>query len=74
MVSDLYIDQAEPADFTLSQAFRQQARATSEMAIRTGRTPCFHFNGSPESGVLAGLNRYADRYNVRPVIDLVPFE
>lgn len=71
-VSREYVAQAKPANFTLNQAFRNQARATFEVAIQSGRTPYFQFDGPPGPGVLQTLSRYADRYGIEPVIDLAP--
>lgn len=71
-VSSEYVAQAKPANFTLNQAFRNQAKATFEVAIQSGRTPYFQFDGPPGLGVLQTLSRYADRYGIEPVIDLTP--
>jgi hypothetical protein len=71
-VSAEYIAQAKPANFTLNQAFRNQAKATFEVALQGGRTPYFQFDGPPGPGVLPTLCRYADRYGIEPVIDLTP--
>jgi hypothetical protein len=43
-VSSEYVAQAKPANFTLNQAFRNQAKATFEVAIQSGRTPYFQFD------------------------------
>lgn len=67
-----YVAQAKPANFTLNQAFRNQAKATFEVALQSGRTPYFQFDGQPGPGVLHALGRYADRYGIEPVIDLNP--
>ncbi|MDQ6949831.1 MAG: hypothetical protein M3256_27170, partial [Actinomycetota bacterium] len=72
-VSDKYVAQAKPANFTLNQRFRQQAKMTFETAIQTGRIPYFQFDGPPGPGVLNALRRYAARYGVEPVIDIEPF-
>jgi len=71
-VSTEYVAQAKPANFTLNQAFRNQAKATFEVAIQSGRTPYFQFDGPPGPGVLQTLSRYAERYGIEPVIDLTP--
>lgn len=71
-VSRDYVAQAKPANFTLNQAFRNQAKATFEVAIKSGRTPYFQFDGPPGPGILQTLSRYADRYGIEPVIDLTP--
>lgn len=67
-----YVAQAKPANFTLNQAFRNQAKATFEVALQSGRTPYFQFDGPPGPGVLPALSRYAERYRIEPVIDLTP--
>jgi hypothetical protein len=71
-LSSEYVAQAKPANFTLNQAFRNQAKATFEVALQSGRTPYFQFEGPPGPGVLHTLNRYADRYGIEPVVDLTP--
>jgi hypothetical protein len=71
-VSAEYVAQAKPANFTLNKAFRDQAKATFEVAAQSGRTPYFQFDGPPGPGVLRTLGRYADRYGIEPVIDLTP--
>jgi hypothetical protein len=71
-VSAEYVAQAKPANFTLNKAFRDQAKATFEVAAQSGRTPYFQFDGPPGPGVLHALDRYADRYGIEPVIDLTP--
>jgi hypothetical protein len=71
-VSEQYVAQAKPANFTLNKAFRDQAKATFEVAAQSGRTPYFQFDGPPGPGVLRTLGRYADRYGIEPVIDLTP--
>ena len=49
-VSSEYVAQAKPANFTLNQAFRNQAKVTFEVAIQSGRTPYFQFDGPPGPG------------------------
>jgi Restriction endonuclease fold toxin 3 len=71
-VSNEYVAQAKPANFTLNKAFRDQAKVTFEVALQSGRTPYFQFDGPPGPGVLQALNRYASRYGIQPVIDIVP--
>jgi hypothetical protein len=71
-LSTEYVAQAKPANFTLNRAFRNQAKATFEVALQSGRTPYFQFDGQPGPGVLQTLGRYADRYGIEPVIDLTP--
>jgi hypothetical protein len=71
-LSTEYVAQAKPANFTLNQAFRNQAKVTFEVALQSGRTPYFQFDGPPGPGVLHTLSRYADRYGIEPVIDLTP--
>jgi hypothetical protein len=71
-VSALYVAQTKPAGFTLGSQFRNQAKATFEAALNTGRTPYFHFEGPPGPGVISKLQEYGNRYGVHPVIDTVP--
>ena len=71
-LSTEYVAQAKPANFTLNQAFRNQAKSTFEVALQSGRTPYFQFDGPPGPGVLHTLSRYADRYGIEPVVDLTP--
>jgi hypothetical protein len=72
-VSELYVAQTKPAGFQLGSAFRNQAKATFEAALNTGRTPYFHFEGEPGAGVINKLLEYGNRYGIDPVIDTVPF-
>jgi hypothetical protein len=52
---------------------RTQSRFhTFEAARATGRTPYFLFEGPPKAGVEAALQRYGQRYGIRPKIDTVP--
>lgn len=71
-VSDQYVAQAKPANFTLNKAFRDQTQTTFRAAVQSGRRPYFQFDGPPRPGVLEALARYAQRYGVEPVIDLTP--
>ncbi|MEU8247013.1 DNRLRE domain-containing protein [Nonomuraea sp. NPDC048916] len=71
-VSPDYVAQSKPANFVLNKKFRAQAKATFEMAIKTGRRPYFHFDGAPHPDVLKALQKYGDRYGVKPVIDTRP--
>jgi Restriction endonuclease fold toxin 3 len=71
-LSTEYVAQAKPANLTLNKAFRDQAKVTFEVALQSGRTPYFQFDGPPGPGVLRALSRYADRYDIEPVIDLTP--
>jgi Restriction endonuclease fold toxin 3 len=72
VVSDLYIAQSKPADFTLNKAFRDQAKVTFEVALKTGRIPYFHFEGSPHRDVLRKIDEYARRFGIEPIIDVMP--
>ncbi len=72
VISEEFVAQAKPSNFTVNQAFRNQAKRTFEVAVRSGRRPYFQFDGPPRPGVLEALERYAQRYGVEPVIDLVP--
>ena len=55
-VSDEYVAQSKPSDFTLGSRFRAQAKATFQAAVDSGRTPYFHFEGSPDPSVLELCN------------------
>ncbi|RCS42324.1 hypothetical protein DTL42_19280 [Bremerella cremea] len=71
-VSDLYVAQSKPANFVINKKFRDQAKATFETAIQSGRKPYFHFEGPPHRDVLRKLEEYGKRYGVDPVIDITP--
>lgn len=71
-VTDDYLAQSKPADFTLNKKFRDQAKATFELAGQSGRTPYFHFDSPPGPGVLKKIDEYAQRYGNAPVIDIGP--
>jgi hypothetical protein len=58
----------------MGSALRNQAKATFEYAIQSGRTPYFHFDGEPGPGVVNKLNEYGRRYGIEPVIDTAPLE
>ena len=72
VVNDQYVAQAKPANFTINETFRDQAKVTFEVSIQSGRTPYFQFDGPPERDVLRALDRYAERYGIQPVIDFNP--
>jgi hypothetical protein len=56
----------------MGSAFRNQAKATFEAALQTGRKPYFHFEGPPAVGVISKLQGYGMRYGISPVIDTTP--
>ncbi|MFE0421372.1 putative T7SS-secreted protein [Streptomyces sp. NPDC058953] len=68
-ISDEYVAQSKPEGMQMGSALRNQAKATFEYAIQSGRTPYFHFDGEPGPGVIAKLQEYGRRYGVDPVID-----
>jgi Restriction endonuclease fold toxin 3 len=71
-VTDDYLAQTKPADFTLNKRFRDQTKATFELAGQSGRTPYFHFESPPGPGVLKKIDEYAQRYGTTPVVDISP--
>ena len=71
-ITDDYLAQTKPPDFTLNKKFRDQAKATFELAGQSGRTPYFHFESPPGPGVLKKIDEYAQRYGTQPVIDIGP--
>ncbi|MCZ4122653.1 restriction endonuclease fold toxin [Streptomyces sp. H39-S7] len=71
-ISDRYVAQSKPAGFRMGSAFRNQAKATFEAAIKSGRTPYFHFEGPPEPGVISKIQEYGNRYGIQAVIDTSP--
>ena len=71
-ITDDYLAQTKPPDFTLNKKFRDQAKATFELAGQSGRTPYFHFESPPGPGVLKKIDEYAQRYGTTPVIDIGP--
>jgi hypothetical protein len=71
-ISDRYVAQTKPTDFTKNKKFRNQAKATFEASLASGRTPYFHFEGPPKPEVITQINEYAARYGVKPVIDISP--
>lgn len=71
-ITDDYLAQTKPPDFTLNKKFRDQAKATFELADQSGRTPYFHFESPPGPGVLKKIDEYAQRYGTQPVIDIGP--
>jgi hypothetical protein len=71
VVSDKYVGQTTTRT-TVSQSWREEAKATFEAAELSGRTPYFHFQNKPSRDMMSALNRYADRYGVKPMIDVNP--
>jgi hypothetical protein len=71
-VSDLFVAQSKPADFQIGSTFRNQAKATFEAALKTGRTPYFHFEGPPRPQVIEKLAEYESRYGIKSVVDTKP--
>lgn len=71
-ISDDYVAQSKPAGMQMGSAFRNQAKATFERAIESGRTPYFHFEGDPAPDVISKLHDYGRRYGIEPVIDVSP--
>ncbi|MFF5435847.1 restriction endonuclease fold toxin, partial [Streptomyces griseofuscus] len=71
-ISDDYVAQSKPGGMQMGSALRNQAKATFEYAIQSGRTPYFHFDGEPGPGVIAKLQEYGRRYGIEPVIDTKP--
>ena len=72
VISDKYIAQTKPANFVKNQAWRNQAKATFEACLDTGRTPYFHFDGPPLPGVREALDSYAARYGIQYIFDITP--
>ncbi|MFF3323718.1 putative T7SS-secreted protein [Streptomyces sp. NPDC002889] len=73
-ISDEYVAQSKPEGMQMGSALRNQAKATFEYAIQSGRTPYFHFDGEPGPGVIDKLKEYGRRYGIEPVIDTTPLE
>ncbi|MFE9304838.1 putative T7SS-secreted protein [Streptomyces sp. NPDC006856] len=73
-ISDEYVAQSKPGGMQMGSALRNQAKATFEYAIQSGRTPYFHFDGEPGPGVVNKLKEYGRRYGIEPVIDTTPLE
>ncbi|MFD5078903.1 putative T7SS-secreted protein [Streptomyces sp. NPDC058371] len=71
-ISDDYVAQSKPGGMQMGSALRNQAKATFEYGIQSGRTPYFHFDGEPGPGVIAKLQEYGRRYGIEPVIDTTP--
>lgn len=72
-VSDMYIGQTKTSMNSLSSQFREQAKATIEAAIETGRKAYFHFERAPADKVIRQLREYEKRYEVEIIIDISPF-
>ncbi|WP_304363940.1 restriction endonuclease fold toxin, partial [Paenibacillus macerans] len=73
VVSDQYIGQTKTSMNSLSSQFREQAKATIEAAIETGRKAYFHFETAPVDNVIRQLREYEKRYDVEIIIDISPF-
>jgi len=74
VISDEFIGQTKPALSSLSQNFREQAKATFQAALETGRKVYYHFDGKPVQQVIDKLNEYARRYGIELVIDIKPLK
>lgn len=73
VVSDQYIGQTKTSMNNLSSQFREQAKATIEAAIETGRQAYFHFEKAPADKVIRQLREYETRYDVEIIIDISTF-
>jgi hypothetical protein len=73
VISDQYIGQTKTSMNSLSSQFREQAKATIEAAIETGRQAYFHFETAPADKVIRQLREYEKRYDVEIIIDISPF-
>lgn len=73
IVSDKYIGQTKTSMNSLSSQFREQAKATIEAAIETGRKAYFHFETAPADKVIRQLREYEMRFDVEIIIDISPF-
>ncbi|RJX39278.1 hypothetical protein D3P09_16635 [Paenibacillus pinisoli] len=73
VISDQYIGQTKTSMNSLSSQFREQAKATIEAAIETGRKAYFHFETAPADKVIRQLREYEKRYDVEIIIDISPF-
>lgn len=74
VVSKDYIGEAKPATTQVNLRIRNQAKAVFEAAHATGRDVYYHFSGgAPRADMIDCLQRYAQRYGVRLVIDDKPF-
>ncbi|MCL2352503.1 MAG: hypothetical protein FWC55_08240 [Firmicutes bacterium] len=72
-VSDKYIAETKPALKTLNTRVRKQMKAAFEAAKATGRSVYYHFDGQPDKSVTDKLYEYSTRYDVKLIIDTVPF-
>ncbi|WP_211748065.1 restriction endonuclease fold toxin [Paenibacillus sp. Marseille-Q4541] len=73
VVSDKYIGQTKTSMNNLSPQFREQAKATIEAGIETGRKAYFHFETAPADKIIRQLREYEKRYEVEIIIDISPF-
>jgi len=73
-VSDDYVAQSKPANYSFNKSGRDQAKATFEAAEQSGRSVYYHFDGDPSASTVAKLNEYSERYDVPVVIDTAPLE
>jgi hypothetical protein len=73
MVNPEYIGEAKPSTVSNGSRFQRQAKVRFDIARQTGRAVYYHFEGGPpRASILDDLERYAERYDVRLVIDTDP--
>jgi hypothetical protein len=73
-VSEKFIAQTKPALGRIGSNFRDQAKATFEMAKTTGRSVYYHIEGTPAQGLLDKLAEYSRRYGVDLTVDTKPLK
>jgi RHS repeat-associated protein len=71
-ISNVYIGQTRDAGAAMGRRFRNQAKATFEASLASGRMPYFHFQSTPHPTVLRKLREYEDRYGLPAAFDFIP--
>lgn len=69
VITDEYVGEAKPANFTRNKKYRVQVQAVFDLSDATNRTPYFAFDGPPDRDVLRVLEENAKAYNLEPIID-----
>lgn len=72
-ISDKYIAETKPANYSFNKRGRVQAKRAFEAAKETGRDVYYHFDGSANPSTINKLKEYGKRYGVKVIIDTEKF-
>lgn len=72
VITDEWICECKGDLGSIGEDFRTQAKVRFQMAKESGRGVYYHFNSEPAGDIKRALERYAERYGVKLVIDVGP--